>query len=199
MGMATACVTSQLSLSQMHHMNSCFKTYDSSGDGRLSHAEMRQVLRDVGINANEDAELVIESLDCDRSGMIEYSEFVSGCLDIASDSMRDQLQVAFSIFDLDGSGSISLDELRQVLTVGPNAEALVVRRASTPPLQGTKSGASDEGGTSVMLPDGKTAAEVMKDLDKDGTNRVEFPEFQRYLLGEHERIGRAMHDAQATD
>ena len=45
MQMALHCAVSQLSLSEMHHLNQRFKYYDSSGDGRLGHVEIHQVLR----------------------------------------------------------------------------------------------------------------------------------------------------------
>merc|ERR1719193_468355 len=119
MKMSLSCVASQLNLSQLHHMNLRFKQYDASGDGRLSHVEVRQVLQDVGVQSTEELELFFESLDADHSGLVEYSEFVAGCLDIASEGVQDQLRVAFRIFDLDGSGSISKEEMAQVLTAGP--------------------------------------------------------------------------------
>jgi calcium-dependent protein kinase len=191
MKMAMAAVTSQLNLSQMHHLNNRFEHYDSSGDGRLSHAEMRQVLEDVGVRKGEDLELVIESLDSDRSGLIEYSEFVAGCVDIASSDVKNHLKVVFRIFDLDGSGSISLEELRQVLTAGPNTAALPTRPSSQ---QGTREADT----AAAMLPDGKTAEEVMEELDRDQTGKVDFAEFEKYLLGEHERAGQQLHAEQAA-
>merc|ERR1712012_305958 len=41
----------------------------------------------------------------------------------------------------------------------------------------------------AVLPDGKTADEVMADLDVDGSDMVEYNEFEAYLLREHARIG----------
>jgi len=187
MKMALHCVTSQLNLSQLHHLNARFKRYDSTGDGKLSHVEMRQVLEDVGMTSGEDAELVLESLDADRSGMIEYSEFIAGCIDLSHEAVRDQLRTAFEVFDLDGSGAISLEELRQVLTEGANPVSPVTRPSVSP--RGASSGTLD-GAAEAVLPDGKSAEEVMRDLDANGTQRVEFKEFERYLLGEHERVGR---------
>mmetsp|Transcript_30960 Transcript_30960/g.79530 ORF Transcript_30960/g.79530 Transcript_30960/m.79530 type:complete len:817 (+) Transcript_30960:56-2506(+) len=196
MKMSMTCITSQLNLSQLQHMNLRFAKYDTASDGRLSHMEMRQVLEDVGIKNVEDAELVIESLDGDHSGMIEYSEFVAGCLDIASDGMKQQLKVVFGIFDLDGSGTISLDELRRVLTEGPNSEALVTR--PTTPLPGTpKAAGSSISGT--ILPDGKTVEQVMAEIDKDGKGQVDFAEFEAYLLAEHQKAGEKLHGESSSN
>uniref|UniRef100_A0A7S4STQ5 non-specific serine/threonine protein kinase n=1 Tax=Alexandrium monilatum TaxID=311494 RepID=A0A7S4STQ5_9DINO len=190
MKMAMTCITSQLNLSQLHHLNMRFQRYDSSGDGRLSHVEMRQVLDDVGVKGEADKDLIVESLDGDHSGLIEYSEFVAGCLDLASQGLKEQLHVAFGIFDMDGSGSISLEELQRVLTEGPN---------SVRPL--TASGPQrfhhlgDLGST--LLPDGKTVEEVMKDLDTNKSHKVEYAEFEAYLMEEHKKAGKRLHEEQA--
>jgi len=190
--MALHCVTSQLSLSQLHHMNLRFKHYDSTGDGRLSHIEMRKVLEDVGVTDPRDVELIIESLDSDRSGSVEYSEFTAGCLDIASDGMKNQLKVVFDIFDLDHSGSISLNELRQVLTQGPNSETPAsLRKSSNPGKSPLEMVCPANAG---VLPDGKTVEEVMAELDKNNTGKVEYNEFEKYLLAEHQARGKQKDD-----
>eukprot|EP00445_Apocalathium_hangoei_P018687 CAMPEP_0203907778 /NCGR_PEP_ID=MMETSP0359-20131031/49237_1 /ASSEMBLY_ACC=CAM_ASM_000338 /TAXON_ID=268821 /ORGANISM="Scrippsiella Hangoei, Strain SHTV-5" /LENGTH=839 /DNA_ID=CAMNT_0050832647 /DNA_START=32 /DNA_END=2551 /DNA_ORIENTATION=+ len=181
MKMARHCVASQLNLSQLHYLNLRFKKYDISGDGRLSHVEMRQALEDVGVATGSDAELIIESLDGDGSGMIEYSEFVAGCLNLAKDGIRDQLRMAFDVFDLDGSGLISQAELCQVLTGG-----------------GKNSEGHEQTGAMSVLPDGKTPEEVMRDLDVDGSKQVDYAEFEAYLLKEHAKIGQDLAD-RATD
>merc|ERR1712060_361906 len=109
MKMALHCATSQMSLSQLDNLNQQFKHYDSSGDGRLSLVEVRQLLEDSGFARGDDLELIIESLDSDSSGMVEYSEFIAGCLSVASEGVKKQLRAVFDIFDLDGSGTISLE------------------------------------------------------------------------------------------
>jgi len=182
--MALHCVTSQLNLSQLEHMNLRFQQYDSSGDGRLSHVEMRSVLEDVGIQQGEEMELLIEALDSDHSGVIEYSEFISGSLDVASEQVRSHLRVAFDVFDLDGNGCLSLDELRKVLTQGANSQALPTLKSASSP-KGRK--------VPPILPDGKTVEEVMAEVDKDKSGKVEFKEFEKYLLAEHKEVGRRKH------
>eukprot|EP00746_Dinoflagellata_sp_MGD_P131193 gnl/MRDRNA2_/MRDRNA2_65009_c1_seq1.p1 gnl/MRDRNA2_/MRDRNA2_65009_c1~~gnl/MRDRNA2_/MRDRNA2_65009_c1_seq1.p1 ORF type:complete len:843 (-),score=165.61 gnl/MRDRNA2_/MRDRNA2_65009_c1_seq1:16-2544(-) len=190
--MALHCLTTQLSLTQLHRLNSLFTQYDSSRDGRLNHDEMRRVLADVGVSAGEDVELVIESLDGDHSGMIEYSEFMSGCIVHSEEDLRSQLRMAFDIFDLDDSGSINMDELRQVLTQGPNPE----RPTSQP---GSSRRDVKDYPDPVVLPDGKTIAEIMADLDKNNSGKIEYHEFEAYVVSEHASEGKRLADTQARD
>lgn len=187
--MALHCLTTQLSLTQLHRLNSLFSQYDSSRDGRLNHDEMRRVLADVGVSEGEDVELVIESLDGDHSGMIEYSEFMSGCIVHSEDELKSQLRMAFDIFDLDDSGTINQDELRQVLTQGPNPD----RPQSQP---GSRRDLRDYPDP-VVLPDGKTIEEIMKDLDKNNSGKVEYHEFEAYVVAEHHSEGKRLADTQA--
>jgi len=180
MHMARHCITSQLPLSPLHHLNGRFQQCDITGDGRLSHLEMRQVLEDMGITHGGDIDLIIESLDSNRNGFIEYSEFISGCLDLGREDMRKQLRSVFDIFDLDGSGTISISELEQILTKGANPEGMAWGTDMT------------LGGANTVLPDGKTVEEVMRELDVDNSGFVDYNEFERFLLFEHEETSKRL-------
>lgn len=183
--MAMHCITSQMNLSQLHALSLKFKKYDHTGDGRLSLEEMRQVLVDSNIGTSDDKDLIVQALDSDQSGKIEYSEFVTGCIDVASLKIREQIPVAFSIFDLDNSGAISLEELRLILMQGANDKPAASMTSSL-----KRAGTSQATLTPcTLLPDGTTVEKVMKDLDVDKNGMVDCFEFERYLLKEHERIG----------
>ena len=51
--------------------------------------------------------------DIDNSGTIDYEEFVAATLHMNKVDRDDHLFAAFSYFDKDGSGYITLDELQQ--------------------------------------------------------------------------------------
>jgi len=151
---------------------------------------MRLVLADVGVSQGEDVELVIESLDGDHSGMIEYSEFMSGCITHSTEELKSQLRMAFDIFDLDDSGSINKDELRQVLTQGPNPD----RPTSQPGSSRRDAKAYPD---QTVLPDGKTIEEIMSEVDKNDSGKIEYHEFEAYVVSEHAFEGKRLADTSA--
>merc|ERR1712224_826544 len=95
--------------------------------------------------------------------------------------MGTQLRAVFDIFDLDGSGAISIEELRQVLC-NPDRE------------RGQMSSTTFNAAMDVM-PDGKTIEEVMIALDTNSNGQVEYHEFEQYLLAEHAESGRRLCNA----
>jgi calcium-dependent protein kinase len=58
---------------------------------------------------------ILRLADIDGSGEIDYSEWLVATLNKKNLVSDEKLQVAFSFFDKDGSGSISIDELKEVL------------------------------------------------------------------------------------
>ena len=75
-------------------------------------------MRSLGQNPTE-AELqdMVNEVDVDRSGTIEFSEFLNLMARKMKDSdSEEQLKEAFRVFDKDQNGFISAAELRNVLT-----------------------------------------------------------------------------------
>lgn len=102
---------------EQENLTKAFKAIDRNHDGRLSRAEIINGLSATMSEeeANKRVELILKNVDSDISGYIEYTEFLAAGLKFESDSNRKALELAFKAFDLDKSGSISLDELKQVL------------------------------------------------------------------------------------
>lgn len=63
---------------------------------------------------------ILKSIDTDGSGTINYTEFIAATIEKNIYMKEDKLFAAFRMFDQDGSGKISADELRKVLGSDPN-------------------------------------------------------------------------------
>ena len=57
-------------------------------------------------------------VDVDKSGEIDFSEFVTATVNRSNLFSEEKLRSAFNIYDKDKNGSISIDEIKEVLGVG---------------------------------------------------------------------------------
>jgi calcium-dependent protein kinase len=78
-------------------------------------------IKGVGVgklgDKNIDVEEIFKSIDTDKSGVINYTEFIASTIDTKIYLKEEKLYEAFKTFDKDGSGKISLDEVKQILKV----------------------------------------------------------------------------------
>lgn len=94
-----------------------FISLDKNGDGKISRAELytqyRRTLSEE--EAKETVDKIMQQVDNDKSGNIDYSEFLKACSNYNKLVSRENLETAFQLFDKDGSGDITIEELRDVL------------------------------------------------------------------------------------
>ena len=97
---------------------------DTNGDGKLSKDEIKAGYAEYfGRNLSDDEiDEMFAKVDADGSGEIEYSEFVVATLNEQSILSNNKLQTAFRMFDKDGGGSISKEEIKTILSFGQTLE-----------------------------------------------------------------------------
>lgn len=98
-----------------------FKSIDTNKDGTISKHELSRVL--VGDNVpTEEAEmyadLIMEEVDTDQNGYIDYTEFLRASVKKSKVFTEENLVQAFKLFDQDGNGTIEIEELRKCLSNG---------------------------------------------------------------------------------
>jgi calcium-dependent protein kinase len=89
----------------------------------LSREELIEGYRaTLGDLAEEEVDRIMRIADIDGSGEIDYSEFVVATMDKRKLLSNEKLEAAFNLFDKDNSGSISANEIKEVLGVGKNID-----------------------------------------------------------------------------
>ncbi len=114
-------IASQLmSKQERDNLSKVFKAFDKNGDGKLSMEEVKSGYLDHygRIMTDDEVEDMFKAVDTDNSGFIDYTEFVVAATSQNTLNTKEKLSAAFKMFDKDGSGIISADEIREVLCFG---------------------------------------------------------------------------------
>lgn len=112
---ALTCIAQQLKDEDITELCKTFQILDNNMDGTLTPAEIKDGMQRHKIAIPPDMEEMVNSLDSDGSGVIDYSEFIAATLTTKQYLRKDAMWAAFRVFDYDGDASISREELRDVL------------------------------------------------------------------------------------
>jgi len=143
---------------QIKKLRDTFIGMDRNGDGQLTLAELKDGCKAVGITDFEEVKTVFQSLDADSSGSIGYTEFLAGMIDKKNYLQEELCWEAFRTFDRDGSGSIEIEELKEML--------------------------KDQSLDKRVLAGDKDVEELFKEADKNGDGQITFDEFMEMLRGQ---------------
>ncbi|KAJ6316536.1 hypothetical protein OIU78_019755 [Salix suchowensis] len=112
--MALRVIAENVSEDEIAGLKEIFKMIDTDNSGQITFEELKVGLRRLGANLTE-AEIhsLLREADADNSGTIDCKEFIAATLHLNKAEKDDHLSAAFSYFDKDGSGYITIDELQQ--------------------------------------------------------------------------------------
>ena len=113
--------------SQLEKLKKIFYKIDKNLDGKLSKEELMSAYKTAGIKIKKhQLERIIQSMDFDNNGYIEYEEFIRATISKENLFTDINLKTAFDMFDLDKNGSISLNEIKEVLGIKKNDDDKVI-------------------------------------------------------------------------
>jgi calcium-dependent protein kinase len=123
----TFMVSQMATKEEMEELQKAFSSLDKNGDGKLSREELVVGFTDImgAAAAGEEVERIMNLVDTDQNGWIDYSEFVMATLDKKNLLSDERLEAAFRIFDKDNNGFIDASEIRAVLGKGKKLDDAV--------------------------------------------------------------------------
>lgn len=97
-----------------------FRLLDKNSDGKISKEELIEKYSETldKEEAIRRAEYILSQVDINGNGEIDYTEFLTACMNHKKYLSKENLHHAFNMFDIDNSGYITAEELKMVLGDG---------------------------------------------------------------------------------
>ena len=136
----------------------CFNMFDVKDQGFLSSEDLDDILRGMGFRpSKEELKDILEEIDEDGSGEIEFAEFCQLCAKFLveepdEDTMKAELKEAFRIYDKNSNGYITTDQLREIISE-------LDQRLTPEDLDG-----------------------IIEEIDEDGSGTMDFDEFCQMMM-----------------
>jgi len=146
-------IATQLSDTALKELKDLFMAMDENNDGTLSVSELKEGLQRSGVAVPQDMEQMMDNLDTDGSGVIDYSEFMAATMDKRKYIQEDVCWRAFKTFDVDGSGTIDKEELMKLLGIDTVSDVMQVQVTE------------------------QEVDSIMKECDLNGDGKIDFEEF----------------------
>ena len=117
---------------QVKEFKDAFAIFDKDGGGSITTQELGDVMRSLGQKpTTAELETMVREIDADGNGEIDFPEFLTMMLRKMNEGNPEkELMDVFMVFDKDGSGTISPDELRSA--IASSARSSPTTRSKTP-------------------------------------------------------------------
>jgi len=99
----------------LEEFKEAFALYDKNKDGRVNAKELQELMRYMG-NIYADGEIMDLMRQFGGGDSVDLNGFLNMMSKTSADGNVDDIIMAFRVFDKDGNGTISITELRFVMT-----------------------------------------------------------------------------------
>jgi len=148
-----------LEVDEIKVLKLCFNLFDVKKQDFLSGDDLDEILRVMGFRPSaEELKEILEEIDEDGSGEIEFGEFCQLCAKFLveepnEETMKTELKEAFRVYDKDGAGFITTGQLRCEII------AELDSRLTSEDLDG-----------------------IIEEIDEDGSGTMDFDEFCAMMM-----------------
>ena len=147
-------IASRLKDNEVSDLRETFKAFDINKDGSITFDELKIGLTKLNIDITTIKD-IFNSIDTDKSGRIDYTEFIAATLDEKLYLQEQRLYEVFKTFDKDNTGRITIEEIMKVLKLendNPESEEKV--------------------------------KQILKGIDKNGNGQINYNEFLDMMVGD---------------
>ena len=100
----------------LNELNNIYNKIDKNCDWKITKSELYNAYKIAGIPmTHEKIEKIINSMDFDRNGNVDYEEFIRMCIPKERLFTEENLENAFSLFDKDKNGFITPSEIIDII------------------------------------------------------------------------------------
>ena len=103
---------------QIREAKDAFDLFDTTGTGVIEQKELKIALMTLGFDATkEDIRHLVADLDSSNTSTIDFNDFLQliNAL-LPTRDARKELEEAFNLFDIDGTGAITFNNLKDVVS-----------------------------------------------------------------------------------
>lgn len=116
----TFMVTHLSTKQEQKELKKSFNQFDQNGDGKIELDEFIEAYKKVYPNFSKgkivkEATEFFQAVDVDKNGVIDYGEWCAATINKRTIVNESNLKQAFQLFDKDGGGTISAQEVAQIL------------------------------------------------------------------------------------
>jgi len=147
-----------LEVDEIKVLKLCFNLFDVKKQDFLGSDDLDDILRAMGFRPSaEELKDILEEIDEDGSGEIEFAEFCQLCAKFLveepdEETMKAELKEAFRVYDKDVAGFITTGQLREII-------AELDPRLTDEDLDG-----------------------IIEEIDEDGSGTMDFDEFCQMMM-----------------
>ncbi|KAF7142011.1 hypothetical protein RHSIM_Rhsim06G0012400 [Rhododendron simsii] len=114
--LALKVIAESLSEEEIKGLKQTFKNIDTDNSGSITYEELKAGLTKLGSKLTEsEITALMDAADVDKSGSIDYLEFITATMHRHRLEKEEHLYQAFQFFDKDNSGFITRDELKNAM------------------------------------------------------------------------------------
>eukprot|EP01129_Flabellula_baltica_P000388 TRINITY_DN1040_c0_g1_i1.p1 TRINITY_DN1040_c0_g1~~TRINITY_DN1040_c0_g1_i1.p1 ORF type:complete len:145 (-),score=43.77 TRINITY_DN1040_c0_g1_i1:37-471(-) len=96
-------------------LQAAFSIFDENQDGTISATELRNAIESLGYEPHQsDIDELLRQVDKNNDGVISFDEFTDMINEMGMTD-DESLKQAFKLFDTDGNGVITRDELKEIM------------------------------------------------------------------------------------